>query len=230
VKLSVRLYAGLRERAGLDRVDVDVSEGATLGELKRELARLRPELGALDHVAGVVGTDWVDDARVLRAGDDLHLLPPVSGGAPDSDADLARGVFELCPEPLDPGEAQARVAHAECGGTALFTGSTRATNAGKSVLRLEYEAFERMAGPEMARIFERSKLLLFEGERVRMLVQHRVGRVAAGEPSVIVAVASPHRDAAFRVCRFLIDDLKRSLPIWKKEVCADGHAWVGDRP
>lgn len=233
----MRLFASLRERARTDRIVVDgLREGLTLGELKAEIARRHPALGDLAHVAGVVGTAYANDARVLAAGDDVALLPPVSGGAPESDPEasaLERGLFELCPERIDPARAQERVADPACGAIAVFTGTTRATNRGRAVVRLDYEAFEAMTGPEMERIFARCRADVLAADpvaaRARMLVQHRVGTVPVGEPSVVIAVASPHRAAAFAACRYLIDELKASLPIWKKEVYEDGHAWIGDR-
>lgn len=235
MNLSVRLFASLRERAGADRVEVQgLRDGATLGDLKAALERTRPDLGSLAHVAGVVGTAYAPDAHVLRAGDDVSLLPPVSGGAPAADERLARGVFELSVQRLDASAAQARVAHPSCGAIALFTGTTRDENRGQIVVQLEYEAFEAMTGPEMDRIFERCRAGVLRDPAgnvapARMLVQHRVGTVLVGEPSVVIAVASPHRDAAFAAARYLIDELKRSLPIWKKEVYAGGHHWIGDR-
>ena len=127
--------------------------------------------------------------------------------------------------------ALARIGHPSCGGSAVFVGTTRDTNRGEAVVRLEYEAYDAMTGPEMERIFDRcrAELAPANGGGLRMLVQHRVGVVEVGEPSVIVAVASPHRDLAFRACRFLIDALKETLPVWKKEVYAGGHHWIGDR-
>jgi len=142
--------------------------------------------------------------------------------------DYELGVFELVREPLDPAALEARVAHPSCGARVLFTGSTRDENRGKRVVRLEYEAFEKMTGPEMARIFERCRAEQPD-TKLRMLVAHRVGIVAVGEPSVVIAVASPHRAPAFAACRFLIDELKRTLPVWKKEIYADGAHWIGDR-
>jgi molybdopterin synthase catalytic subunit len=150
----------------------------------------------------------------------------------DSDAELARGVFELASAPLDAARCLARVAHPSCGAIATFIGTTRATNREKNVVRLEYEAFEAMTMREMSRILDacRAELAADDRERaLRMLCLHRVGVVNVGEPSVVIAVASPHRDLAFRACRFLIDALKQTLPIWKKEIYADGHAWIGDR-
>jgi molybdopterin synthase catalytic subunit len=144
---------------------------------------------------------------------------------------LARGVFELCAQPIDPSRCLERVCDPTCGAVATFTGTTRATSRQKSVVRLEYEAFEDMTGAEMARIFARCReqVATTPERALRMLVQHRVGVVEVGEPSVAIAVASPHRDAAFAACRFLIDELKRSMPIWKKEIYVDSEAWIGER-
>lgn len=139
-----------------------------------------------------------------------------------------RGVFELSAEPLQPERCAARLLDARCGALVAFTGLTRANNRGQSVLRLEYQAFERMSGPEMGRIFARC-LEQHPATLLRMLVVHRVGVVGVGEPSVWVGVASPHRAPAFAACQWLIDELKASLPIWKKEIYNDGSHWIGDR-
>ncbi len=235
--LKVQLFAALRARAGASTLELrGLPEGLDVAGLKRELARLHPELGSLEHVRGVIGTNYVrDDARV-PVGEVVSLLPPVSGGAAESHADtdeaLARGVFELCAGALDAASASARVAHTSCGAICTFVGATREHSRGQRVVRLEYEAFEAMTGPEMARIFERcrAELEADSGARaLRMLCQHRVGVVGVGEPSVVISVTSPHRDLAFRACRFLIDELKASLPVWKKEIYEDGESWVGDR-
>jgi molybdopterin synthase catalytic subunit len=124
------------------------------------------------------------------------------------------------------------VTHPSCGAIVLFTGTARERNRDRDVVRLDYEAFAAMAESEMARLFEecRSRLEADEGtRRLRMLVVHRTGTVPIGEAAVVVAVASPHRDAAFQAARFLIDELKARVPLWKKEVYADGFHWIGDR-
>jgi MoaE-MoaD fusion protein len=233
MRLTLQLFASLRERAGRARFELDgLPDELDVAGLKRELARRMPELGELGHVRGVIGTEYVHDDARLSDGELVSLLPPVSGGSPDSDDELARGVFELCDAPLDVAAAQRRVASPACGAICTFTGTTRDVNRGREVLRLEYEAFGAMTGPEMARIFERCRELVRadSSERaVRMLCQHRVGVVGVGDPSVVIAVASPHRAVAFEACRFLIDDLKRSLPIWKKELYPGGEHWIGER-
>ena len=132
---------------------------------------------------------------------------------------------------LPDGPHQARVRDPRCGAVVSFVGTTRDTHRGKRVLRLEYEAFEAMTGPEMARIFEdvRARCGSVEGGEPRMLCVHRVGTVGVGEPSVAIVVATPHRDDAFSLARGLIDTLKERLPIWKREVLEDGSHWVGER-
>jgi len=236
VRLSIRLFAALRERAGRERLDLDALPAELdVAGLKRVLEERHAELGSLRHVRGVVGTTYVDDATALRDGQEVSFLPPVSGGAES----YAAGVFEVSAEPLDPEAARRRVGHRSCGATVVFIGTTRERNRGEEVLRLDYEAFEEMAGSEMDAIFARCNRAFgppaaapgeSAAERtLRMLCVHRTGTVEVGEASVVIAVASAHREAAFQAARFLIDELKRSVPLWKKEHYADGHHWIGDR-
>ncbi len=239
MRVVVRLFAGLRERAGTERLVVlDLPEPLDVARLRAIVAERWPELGGLEGVRGVVGTRWVADDTPLEDGAEVSLLPPVSGGSGRDEA-LARGVFEVRAEPLDPLEVQRRLAHPSCGAIVLFTGTTRATSRGRAVERLDYEAFAAMAGAEMERVFAECRAAhgppaAPAGDdpaqhELAMLVLHRTGTVGVGEPSVVIGVASPHRDAAFRACRFLIDELKARVPLWKKEVYGDGHAWIGER-
>lgn len=242
MKIRLLLFAGLRERAGTEALEVELDNGLDLAGVKRELERRFPAWGSLEHVRGVLDRAYVRDDAVPSEGCELALIPPVSGGAPRGDvgdeaaeAALRRGVFELCSEPLDAARAQARVGHASCGAICVFAGCTRDNNRGESVVRLEYEAYDAMTEPEMARIFERCVHEFGDPDgmrpdlALRMLCQHRTGIVEIGEPSVVIAVASPHRVAAFSACRYLIDELKKTLPVWKKEIYPDGHHWIGDR-
>ena len=229
MKLVVRLFAVLRERAGRSELELeDLPSGLDVSALKRELEARHPELGPLAAVRCAVDNAYADESAVLTGGAEVALIPPVSGGSDAPDADLERGVFELLHRPIDPLACQRRVEHPACGACCVFTGLVRDTHRGRSVLRMEYEAFAPMTGPEMGRIFDRCRAET-GSEPVRMLVQHRVGKLAVGEASVIVCVASAHRDAAFRACRFLIDELKRSLPVWKKEFYPGDEHWIGDR-
>lgn len=242
MQLTVRLFAVLAERAGTDQVVLACQAGADgallfegapldLVRLKQALTAAYPELGDLGFASGVIGTAYVPDTTLVRAGDAVALLPPVSGG----DA-FERGVFELSSEPIDPGALSRRVADAACGALVTFAGMTRNRNREQDVVQLDYEAFHEMAGPEMERIFARCLETFGPASAngdpeltLRMLCVHRTGVVPVGESSVVVVVASPHRDAAFGAARFLIDELKASLPVWKKEHYADGHHWIGDR-
>ena len=152
MRLTLRLFAGLRERAGAEELRLeDLPESLDVAGLKRLLEQRHPELGSLDHVRGVVGTRYVPDATALADGDEVALLPPVSGGAPE---DLEQGVFELSGDPLDPAAIQGRVEHPSCGAVVCFTGLTRERNRGEDVVRLDYEAFAAMAGEEMGRIYD----------------------------------------------------------------------------
>jgi MoaE-MoaD fusion protein len=234
VKIKVLFFAGLRERAGVGEAIVDGLEGgADVAEAKRVVVERFPNVKSLAGVRGALGGRYVDDDAKLKDGDELALLPPVSGGAPDRDADLERGIFELSAAPIAVESCRRRVSHESCGAAIVFVGSTRDSNRGKDVVELEYEAFAAMAGPEMARIFERC--VAEHGspndpaKKLRMLCVHRTGKVELGEPSVVIAVASPHRAAAFDACRFLIEELKKSLPVWKKERYVGGEHWIGDR-
>ncbi len=242
--LTIRLFAGLRERAGTDElVLTDLPASLDVAGLKRLLAERHPELGALESVRGVVGTTYVADDTELAPGADVSLLPPVSGGAPtaedEEDARLAAGVLELASTALDPLDAQCVVTHPSCGAVVLFTGVTRETNRDLDVVELDYSAFAEMAGAEMDRIYAECRARFgpeAEGDdrppaarTLRMLTRHRTGVVGVGDPSIVIAVASPHRDTAFAACRFLIDELKARVPLWKKEVYADGHHWIGER-
>jgi molybdopterin synthase catalytic subunit len=232
LKLRIRLFASLRERAGADEVlESNLPEPLDVAGLKRELSARHPQWGDLSHVRGVVDAAYVRDDVVLRENQEVALLPPVSGGsgpAPGSpgEEDLRAGVFELSEQPIDAMRCHARVLHPSCGGVVVFSGVARAESRGRSVQRLRYEAYPEMAGAEMARIFARCRAQI-GSEHLRMLCVHRTGVVPVGEAAVVVAAACPHREQAFAACRFLIDALKSSLPVWKKELYADGEEWIG---
>lgn len=230
MKLIVEFFAGLRERAGCEELTLEaLPERLDVDALKDELERRMPELGTLSHVTGVVGTEYVSGDYALSDGERLALLPPVSGGEA-LDAELSEGVFVLTASALDVEAARGLVEHPSCGAVVVFAGNVRDQNRGEEVVRLEYEALERMAGPEMGRVFEgvRAEFGGAPERALRMYCAHRTGAVEVGEPSVVIAVASPHRSAAFDAARALIDRLKERLPVWKKELYSDGHQWIGE--
>jgi MoaE-MoaD fusion protein len=213
VEVTVRLFAMLRERAGADSVDLDLPDGA----------RVADALAALDGLAGgmpvlmAVNREYASEDAPLAAGDELALIPPVSGGR------AAVAHVRVTADPLvSLDELSERVRDPRAGAIVTFSGVTR------EVERLEYEAYVEMAEQRMAAIvaeaIERHGLCAAAAE-------HRVGSVALSEPSVVVAASAPHRDAAFAGAREIIDRLKAEAPIWKKEVDGGEERWVeGERP
>jgi molybdopterin converting factor subunit 1 len=194
--VSVKLFAVLRERAGSDAIELELPEGARVADA---LARLS-ELTADVPVVMAVNRDYADADAPLAAGDELALIPPVSGGDGPHVAIRA--------EPLSLDVIAARVRDPRAGAVVTFSGVTREVDA------LEYEAYAEMAGEHMRRIvaaaIERHGLCAAAAE-------HRFGTVALGEASVIVAASAPHRGEAFAGAREIIDEIKARAPIWKKE-------------
>ena len=210
MKVTVRLFAMLRERAGAGQVVLELPDGA----------RVRDALDALgDFAAGLplvmaVNREYAADDHVLAAGDEVALIPPVSGGA----APHAR----VTDEPLSLDELAARVRDPGAGAVVTFQGVTR------EVERLEYEAYAAMAEERMAAIAEDA---VERHGLCAAAVEHRVGHVPLSEPSVCVAASAPHRGEAFSGAREIIDRVKAEAPIWKKEVDGDRQRWVeGARP
>lgn len=209
MQVEVRLFAGLRERAGIRACSLDLPDGARVADVFGAL-----ELG--DEPAGLlfaVNHAYVDREATLVEGDEVALIPPVSGGA-----------FLLSDGPLSLDEAVREVADDGAGAIATFTGTTRNRSRGRDVVRLEYEAYEGMAEAEMERIAAEL------AERYALLgiaIHHRVGVVEIGEPSVVIAVSSAHRGDALAACRDAIDILKQTVPLWKKEIYVGGEEWIG---
>jgi molybdopterin synthase catalytic subunit len=209
MKIAVRLFAGLRERAGTRAVDVELAEGALLADVW-------PALALGDEPAGLllaVNHAYAGRDTVLREGDVVALIPPVSGGA-----------FRLSEQPLSLDDAVREVASDDAGAIATFTGTTRAHARGRQVVRLEYEAYEGMAEAEMERI---AVELRERYELIGVAIHHRTGIVEIGEASVVIAVSAAHRGDALAACRDAIDVLKQTVPLWKKEIYVGGEEWIG---
>lgn len=207
--MAVRLFAGLRERAGTGGRDLELPPGA-------RVADVWPALGLGDEPPGLlyaVDKEYAERERLLADGDEVAVIPPVSGGA-----------LRLSEQPLDPCAAVAEVASDEAGGVASFVGTTRRHSRGRTVLHLEYEAYEGMAEQAMAGLAEELK---GRYDLCEVAIHHRVGRVGIGEPSVVIAVSAPHRADALAACKDAIDTLKVSVPLWKKEVYEGGEEWIG---
>jgi MoaE-MoaD fusion protein len=209
MEVRVRLFAGLRERAGSGSLDVDVPEGSTVGDVW-------PLLALGDEPAGLLyarNRTYVERADTLHAGDEVAVIPPVSGGD-----------FRLFPEPLSVDAAVAEVRDDAAGAIATFVGTTRAHSRGRDVVHLEYEAYEGMAEEVMADL---AAQLCRRHELCKVAIHHRTGRVEIGETSVVIAVSAPHRAAALAACHEAIDELKVTVPLWKKETYVGGEEWIG---
>ena len=209
MRVTARLFAGLREQAGTGRRELELPETATIADVW-------PSLGLGDEPEGLlyaVNREYADRGHALADGDEVALIPPVSGGA-----------FRLSAQPLSLDAAVDEVRTPDAGAIATFVGTTRARSRGRDVLHLDYEAYEDMAEQEMARIAEELKA---RHELCEVAIHHRVGRVGIGETSVVIAVSAPHRAAALAACREAIDTLKETVPLWKKESYEGGEEWIG---
>jgi MoaE-MoaD fusion protein len=212
MEVTVRLFAMLRERAGASEMTLDLPEGA---RVRDALDSLEPMAAGIPLVMAV-NREYADPEQVLDAGDELALIPPVSGGATRS-APWVR----VSEEPLSLDGVTARVRDARAGAVVTFAGVTR------EVERLHYEAYVPMAEERMAAIAAEA---LERHGLCAVAVEHRVGEVPLSEPSVIVAVSAPHRGEAFAGARELIDRVKAEAPIWKKEIEAGDERWVEGSP
>jgi molybdopterin synthase catalytic subunit len=215
--VHVRLFAGLRERAGTDQVELELPDGASVGEA---LANLRHISGEV-RVVMAVNQEYADDTWVLHPGDELALIPPVSGGAAEAAgtrAVQARPHARITREPLDAGSLREAVRDARAGAIVIFEGTTR------DVPELHYEAYAEMAQRKLEEIVSEA---LARFDLCKAAAEHRIGTVPRSEPSVIVAASAPHRDAAFLGARHLIDEIKATAPIWKKE---EGEWVTGTTP
>jgi molybdopterin synthase catalytic subunit len=219
--LTLKFFAILRERARTAEMSREFPEGITVGEIWAGLGSEIPALAAhRDRVGFAVNHEYVKDDYRPSDNDEVAFIPPVSGGA---EAPWV-GSISIGRDPIDVEQLEQEVAHPAAGAVVTFAGMTRHDNVGRSVLRLEYEAYEPMALSEMR------KLALQAGQRweiVRIAMCHRIGVVEIGETSVAVSVAAAHRAEAFEACRFAIDRLKEVVPIWKKEFFEGGEVWIG---
>jgi molybdopterin synthase catalytic subunit/molybdopterin converting factor small subunit len=205
--VTVRLFAGLRERAGWSSREL---EGVSA------VSDVWPALGLGEEPEGLlyaVNKRYAPRDTALSDGDEVALIPPVSGGA-----------FRLTDRPIDPSTVISEVSDPQAGGIATFIGTTRVESRGRTVHHLDYEAYGGMAEQVMEELAEGLKR---KHELCEVAITHRVGRVAIGEPSVVIAVSAPHRAAALAACREAIDTLKETVPLWKKEVYEGGEEWIG---
>jgi len=213
--VRVKLFASVREIVGQREVTLEVPDGTTAGELLAVFVARYPRLTELAACCRlVVNRQYVEPTTVVKSGDEVAFVPPVSGGE----------LFEVTEGPLSVEPLVQEVVKDTIGAVVTFIGVVRGFSRGKRVRFLEYEAYKEMAEEKLAELGAEVKQ---KWGLTEIAIRHRVGHLEIGEIAVVIAVASPHRQEAFEACEYAINQLKKNVPVWKKEVWEDGEVWVG---
>lgn len=222
MQIRVLFFGVLKDLAGKSSDSLSLPDNATLGDVLSHYEQIIPRLkDTASSLAMSVNQEYAGPSTRLRTGDEVALLPPVSGGAETWwHAAIAR-------ETINTTTILKEIKRPEDGAAAVFEGIVRNHTRGRRTLYLEYEAYEEMALKQMEELAVRS---LAEFKIRDVAIVHRLGRLEIGETSVLIVVASAHRAAAFDACRWLIDSLKRTVPVWKKEHFEDGAVWADGEP
>ena len=218
VTIRLRHFAVVRETIGATDETVSYEERPTAVQVFTDLASAHPALeGFRNSLMFMVNQEYADPDVLLNDGDEVAFIPPVSGGAPVR-------LFRVTADPLDARETERAVRDPGCGAVITFTGEVRDTARGQDVTALDYEAYNEAAQRMMATIADEIEQ---EFGVDRIAIVHRTGLLNPGDASVVISVASPHRDEAFKAARHAIERLKQIVPIWKKEHYVDGATWIG---
>jgi molybdopterin synthase catalytic subunit len=220
MNVRVRLFASAREAAGVPQLLLELPDGRAVRDAVDAITSLHPRIGGITRMVVARNREYVGLDEPLADGDELALIPPVSGGAVSSGERVL-----ISGSPLSLDAAIDAVRGPDMGGVVAFLGTVRDHSRGARVRHLEYEAYPEMAEAKMREIAAR---LEATHAPLRIALHHRIGDLAIGDVAVVVAAAAPHRDAAFAAARAAIDDLKRVVPIWKKEYGDDGAVWIED--
>jgi molybdopterin converting factor subunit 1 len=221
MRVRVLFFGQLKDIVGVGQEDAELSDGARVEDLFERYGRRFPKLAEFrPSIAASVNQEYAGWRAPLASGDEVAFLPPVSGGAQTA---VAEDIFQIFREPIRRSELVESLKAPDDGAVVVFDGFVRNNFKGRRTLHLEYEAYEPMA---LAKMREIGTQIRAQFPIHRLLIIHRLGRLEIGETSVLIAVSSPHRRAAFDACRYAIDTLKRAVPIWKKEFFAGGAAWA----
>ena len=215
MQVKLRFFAVVRERLGMDELDLELPEGSTIGDARARVDELAGEAAPLvQRSMAMLNQEYASPDEVLHDGDELAFIPPVSGG----------DHFKVHADVLDAQAITASVEDDGAGAVVTFLGTVRDNARGRPVTHLDYEAYPEAAEKMLARIAGEMR------ERwpvLRVAIEHRTGKLAIGEVSVVIAVSSAHRDAAFEANAYAIERIKEIVPIWKKEFYEDGEVWIG---
>ncbi|MFD1427070.1 molybdopterin synthase catalytic subunit [Kroppenstedtia sanguinis] len=221
MQIHVLLFAGVAEAVGKRDLKLDLPEKATVQRLIDQLTTEYPHAADLiRHSVIALNQDYAEGDQVIRSGDEIALIPPVSGGEENQSAPL----LFITEEPLSADRLIRAVSNPWAGAVLTFAGIVREYTHGQKTVALEYEAYAPMARLKMKEIVGEIR---HQWPEVRVAMGHRTGKLAIGEISVLITVASPHRDESFAAGRYAIERLKETVPIWKKEIWEDGSQWKG---
>jgi len=226
-------FGVLKDWLGSSAATVELPDGASVADLLECMRAKLPARVPADSLRGIavsVNAEYARAARLLSDGDEVGLLPPVSGGAPkasDEREEEPTVIVELTRERIDAGKLVAAAKRGEDGAVVIFDGIVRNESRGRRTIHLDYEAYEVMAVRQMRELANQARGRF--GVR-QVTIVHRLGRLEIGETSILIVVASGHRSEAFEACRWLIDNIKKTVPIWKKETFADGAVWAPGDP
>jgi len=247
IHVRVLFFGAARDIVGLEELDLSLTSPTTTEAAKEQILTSYPDLRRFGKSLLIaVNQEYAQPVRQIHDGDELAVFPPVSGGSesapeaqrrreeqPEDDSAGSTGVssasfsardfFELTTDPIDVGAVARRMVLPECGATVTLDGYAREWTSGRRTLYLVYEAYEPMALREMKRLGKQAHERF---DIAHIGIVHRTGRLEIGETSVVISVSAPHRLAAFEACEWAIRELKRTVPIWKKEVFENGEMWV----
>jgi MoaE-MoaD fusion protein len=228
IQVQVLFFGAARDTVGGNIVDLSLDSPATVASAFELLANKFSDLKRFGNsLLFAVNQEYAQKDTALKDKDELAIFPPVSGGTKVETDSASHDFFEITTSLLDVGVIARRVVLPECGASVTLDGYAREWTAGRRTCYLVYEAYEPMAVSEMKRLGEEAHQR-FQISHIGIV--HRTGRLELGETSVVITVSAPHRKAAFEACEWAIRELKRSVPVWKKEVYEDGEEWVEGEP
>src|SRR4051812_5844155 len=227
MKVRVLFFGGARDAVGAEEIELDLPRHSTAASAREALLLRYPELQDFGRsLLFAVNQEYAAPDLQIQDGDELAVFPPVSGGAEVTQApisDSSNDFFELTTDPIDIASVARRIVLPKCGATVTLDGYAREWTKGRRTLYLVYEAYAPMAISEMEKLGAQAHEKF---DIAHLGIVHRTGRLEIGETSVVISVSAPHRGAAFAACEWAIRELKRTVPIWKKEVFEDGEVWV----
>ena len=227
MRVRVLPFGVLKDWLGSAATTLELPDGASVGDLLDRVGELHSSATALRGIAVSVNAEYATASQLLNEGDEVGLLPPVSGGSDTPEQTQNPIVVALTREVIEAEKLVAAAKRGEDGAVVVFDGIVRNNTRGRRTLHLDYEAYEEMALKQMNALAEQA----LDKYAVRHItIVHRLGHLEIGESSVLVIVASAHRGAAFDACRWIIDTLKKTVPIWKKETFVDGAVWADGEP